>query len=774
MHAESIRVTGIVQGVGFRPTVWRIARECRLVGSVRNDADGVLIHAWGRESSIADLARRLLDEPPPLARIEGVRRAPLESSDAAPAAFTIVSSASGAVTTDVAADASTCLACREDIEDISNRRYRYPFTNCTHCGPRLSIIEAIPYDRANTSMATFDMCPECRAEYTAPADRRFHAQPNACPACGPSAWLEDNSGRRVTLSDGRDALAEAAAKIVDGQILAIKGIGGFHLACDATNATAVALLRQRKRRYQKAFAMMAKDLTTVARFARVGSAQRTLLLHRAAPIVVLDADGDRLPDGIAPGQSTLGFMLPYTPLHELLLQNIREPIVLTSGNVSDEPQVIDNSIAREQLSEIADYFLMHDRDIVNRLDDSVVRVVDGAPRFLRRARGYAPEPLCLHESFADGPTITAMGGELKNTFCLFRGNKAVVSQHIGDMEDMGAVEDQQRNLELYASLYEHKAEQIAVDMHPDYLPTKIGHSIAARERCALIEVQHHHAHIASCLAENGYPLDGKPVLGIALDGLGYGDDGTLWGGEFLAADFRGYRRLARFSPQPLPGGARAMREPWRNTWAHLRTDWRSISRRYADLEIVQLIDAQPLATLERMVARGINSPLTSSCGRLFDAIAAALGLCMERAQHEGQAASELEALAAPRFRAEKDNAYPVDIAGEVLPELHWSRMWCALLDDLLSGESRSAIAARFHHALIAGVSRMTHRLAEREQISTVVLSGGVFQNRLISEGLREPLSAAGLTLLIPALLPANDGGLSLGQAAVARARAVTP
>ena len=641
MRAESIRVTGIVQGVGFRPTVWRLARECGVVGHVRNDAEGVLIHAWGSENSIADLADRLRTEQPPLARVDTVVRSPLAIDGTGPEAFIIVASMSGSVDTDVAADAATCDACLAEVDDAGNRRYRYPFTNCTHCGPRLSIIGAIPYDRANTSMAAFNMCHACKQEYDAPADRRFHAQPNACPDCGPTAWLEDNNGARIEPGPGRDAMHEAATLICGGAIVAIKGIGGFHLACDATNEDTVKQLRQRKRRFRKAFAMMARDVDMIARYAKLDSTENALLQDTASPITVLETGNRSLPGDIAPGQSTLGFMLPYTPLHHLLMQSIDEPIVLTSGNTSDEPQVIDNATAREKLGGIADYFLMHDRDILNRLDDSVVRVISDDTRFIRRARGYAPEPMRLHESFAGGPTLTAMGGELKNTFCLLSGDKAIVSQHIGDMEDMASVEDQAHNLGLYEQLYEHRPDSIVVDTHPDYLPTKIGHQLANERGIPIIEVQHHHAHIASCLAEHGHPIDGGRVLGIALDGIGYGDDGTFWGGEFLAADFRSYERICRFAPMPLPGGVRAMQEPWRNTWAQLRLDWDRVRRKHGQLDIVRFLENKPLETLERMVQRGLNSPQASSCGRLFDAVAAAVGVSVERVCHEGQAAIEL-------------------------------------------------------------------------------------------------------------------------------------
>ena len=566
MRTESIRVTGTVQGVGFRPTVWRLASECGVVGSVRNDANGVLIEAWGEDAALNALIERIEADRPPLSIIDGIQRTAVSLDGPAPSSFTIEASASGRSATNVAADAATCSACLEDISDPGNRRYRYPFTNCTHCGPRLSIVHTIPYDRSNTSMAAFEMCDACRAEYEDPADRRFHAQPNACPDCGPSVWIEVPEGSGVETRGG-DAIIEVARQLKAGRVVAIKGIGGFHLACLATHSEAVDLLRQRKRRYQKALALMARDVDVVRRFATVSEDDEVVLRSTSAPIVVLQAAGETLPEGVSPGQDTLGFMLPYTPLHHLLLAEFDVPLVMTSGNRSDEPQVIDNDDAREKLTGIADLFLMHDRDIVNRLDDSVVQSARSAPQVLRRARGHAPEPLKLHPSFADAPNVLALGGELKNTFCLLSSGTAIVSQHIGDMEEASAVLDYLGNIELYQNLYDFDAGAIAVDRHPDYVPNKL----AAEHFPALprIETQHHHAHVAACMAEHGFALNTEPVLGVVLDGLGLGDDGTFWGGELLVADFAGYERAGRFLPVVMPGGSRAMKEPWRNAWAHL-------------------------------------------------------------------------------------------------------------------------------------------------------------------------------------------------------------
>ena len=771
--AEHIRINGTVQGVGFRPTVWRLAREHDLRGSVWNDAEGVGIDAWGSTRQLEDFINALQRECPPLARIESIRRSP-RAVGRVPQAFEIMPSLAGGTQTDVVADAAVCGACLQEVDDPADRRYRYPFTNCTHCGPRLSIIRTIPYDRANTSMSRFPMCAACRAEYQNPADRRFHAQPNACPICGPQVWLESSNGERIATEMSEDAAAAAQKLIAAGEIVAVKGIGGFHLACDACNEEAVQRLRQRKRRYQKAFALMARDLAVIERFAAVGRQERSALQAASAPIVVLEAGGEAVAAGVAPGQTTLGFMLPYTPLHHLLLQGLDRPIVLTSGNRSDEPQCIDNADARSRLARIADFFLLHNRDIVNRLDDSVLRVAAGDARLLRRARGYAPAPLALPAGFESSTELLAMGGELKNCFCLVKGGRAVLSQHMGDLENAATFADYRRNLGLYRTLFDLRPEAIAVDLHPDYLATQLGRETAQAEGIELIEVQHHHAHIAACMAEHGLPLNAAPVLGVAMDGLGYGGDGGLWGGEFLLADYRDYRRLAHFAPVAMPGGVQAMREPWRNTYAHLNQafGWDWVRENYPDLPIVGLIERKPLSNLSRMIERGINSPPASSCGRLFDAVAATLGICAESQHFEGQAAMQLELLAAPVFQVQSDNAYPFDLPQTQADDevLRFGSMWQALLEDLAEGTDRSVIAARFHQTICALIEQTAIDLCRKHALAKVVLSGGVFQNRLLLEGVTGRLNASGLRVLSPGAVPANDGGLSLGQAVIAVAK----
>jgi hydrogenase maturation protein HypF len=768
-----IRVRGQVQGVGFRPTVWRLARECGLVGYVLNDGGGVLVKVWGEEEPISDFIRQLQNETPPLAHIDHVESCafaePANCSD-----FQIRQSEQGPVSTAIAPDAALCPHCLADITDPENRRFGYAFTNCTHCGPRLSIIHTIPYDRANTAMSAFPMCDDCQSEYDDPADRRFHAQPNACRVCGPRVWLEDRQGRSVGAPADPDPVAYAARLIREGFIVAIKGIGGFHLACDATSEKAVHRLRQRKQRYHKPFALMARDIPIISHYVKTDENDRALLEDRAAPIVLLERRGDGAPlaESIAPQQNTLGFMLPYTPLHHLLMAGFDGPMVMTSGNLSEEPQCTANDRARAKLAAIADYLLLHDRDIVNRLDDSVVRVSGGRTRLLRRARGFAPAPLKLPDTFAAAPAVLAMGGELKNTFCLIREGQAILSPHIGDLDDAATHADYRHNLALFKQLFAFEPDMIGVDMHPGYHSTQWGTRLAAETGLPLVEVQHHHAHIAASMAEYEVPMD-RNVLGIALDGLGMGENGELWGGEFLLAGYHDYERLAHFAPVALPGGERAMREPWRNSFAHLAAalGWEQVSARYPDVPIVRFLREKPLSPLQSMLARGVNSPLASSAGRLFDAVAAAIGICREGIGYEGQAAMELEALAR-RCDLKRAGEYgPAPVPDSQTPlVLCWRGLWRGILDDLERQREPAMIAARFHNSLAGAIVRTALWCVAQRGPDTVVLTGGVFQNRLLLEAVSEGLAGEGLYVLVPALVPANDGGVSLGQAVIAAAR----
>jgi hydrogenase maturation protein HypF len=632
-------------------------------------------------------------------------------------------------------------------------------------------------------MADFALCEACRAEYKDPENRRFHAQPNACPACGPHLWLEGFSGgQSQAVLPAADAVEAAKTVLLGGSILAIKGLGGFHLACDACNEEAVSRLRARKRRYAKPLALMARDLEVIRRYCTLDPGEEVLLSSTAAPIVILPAAGpDLVAKSVAPGHATLGFMLPYTPLHHLLLRGIDHPLVMTSGNLSEEPQCTDNAEAKLRLSTIAEYALLHDRGIVNRLDDSVTRIMADAPRIIRRARGYAPAPVRLPSGFEIAPPLLALGAELKSTFCLLKDGAAIVSQHIGDLEDAATLADYQRALALYTALFDHEPRVIALDMHPEYLSSKLGREWAANDGCRIEEVQHHHAHVASCMAENGVPLDTRPVLGIALDGLGFGPDGTLWGGELLLADYKRFERLGCFPPVAMPGGAQTARQPWRNTFAHLAAaiGWDRCKREHPRLELVRFLETKPLGTLDAMACKRINNPLSSSCGRLFDAVAAAVGICRESASYEGQAAIELEAAVDPHA-LEQGDGYLIALrtrrlAGRAILTMGFSSLWLAILDDLADKVAPGVIAARFHRGLTRAIVEMVRLIFELEGERlerTVALSGGSFQNKLLLEEINRGLGASGLTVLSHRRVPANDGGLSLGQAAVAAARSI--
>jgi hydrogenase maturation protein HypF len=604
------------------------------------------------------------------------------------------------------------------------------------------------------------MCDDCRAEYSDPADRRFHAEPIACPRCGPRMTLSTINGRGVPATD---AIAASAALIAEGRIVAVKVLGGFHLACDATNAAAIDALRRRKRRFGKPFAVMMPDLAATRRYCAVGGQEAALLKSAAAPTVLLRADGpDALPAGIAAGLTTLGVMLPSTPLHHLLMQDLARPAVMTSGNLSEEPQCIDGAEVRVRLAGIADFLLDQDRPIAARLDDSVARVLAGGSALMRRARGYAPTPLPLPDGCRGAPPVIAMRGELKSTFCLAAEGRAVLSQHLGDLEEARTFDEYRSTLDAWLRLFDHHPRLCAVDLHPEYLSRKLGEGFAAEHGCAIVAVQHHHAHIAACLADNCVPLDTAPVIGIALDGLGWGDDGTIWGGEFLLADYRRYRRLASLTPVAMPGGARAVREPWRNTVAHLLR-WmpqREVEARWAE---------RPVATIAAMIRSRTNAPLASSCGRLFDAVAAAVDIAADVQSYEGEAASALEALAGGIGAEPYAFGTAADATG--LPRLDPQPMWRALLDDLECGTPAAVISARFHAGFAAAIADLALTLRRTHAPeAAIALSGGSFQNALLLEGTRRRLLACGARVLLHARVPANDGGLALGQAAIAIAQ----
>jgi hydrogenase maturation protein HypF len=621
----------------------------------------------------------------------------------------------------------------------------------------LSIVTGIPYDRAQTSMRKFDMCADCLREYRDPTDRRFHAQPNACPACGPKIWLEDAQGD-VTCDD---PLTETAQRLMQGQIIAIKGIGGFHLACDATNAKAVQRLRDRKNRKAKPFAIMARDARQIRDYCHLSDAEADLLTTAAAPIVLLKAR-KTLP-AIAPRLDRIGVMLPHSPLHHLLMAQVKGPLVMTSGNPSNTPQVTRNAHARSALAQIADMWLMHDRDIVNRLDDSLLRMDHGGPSILRRGRGFAPAPVPLHTAFADAPPTLAMGAELKSTFCLLKNGQAIPSQHMGDLTTAETYADFRAKIALFGALYDFAPQVIAVDQHPDYLSTRWGAQLAKQTGAALVKVQHHHAHMVSCLAEHAVPPDDALSVGVILDGTGFGADGTIWGGEVLLGDYHGFERKAHVQPIALPGGEHAARAPWRNLVAHLIAvfgeDW---EHQIAGTPVSKMLAGKPTALIGQMIKQGVNAPLASSTGRLFDAVAAALGIAFDLQHFEGQAAMELEALMGEQ---RVSTGYPAEVLG--LGIISWKPLWLGLIADLRSGARPATIAARFHLGLANALVGIVTRIAADAQTYRIVLSGGVLQNRFLMHALVEKLHAQGLTVLHHKNLPANDGGIALGQACCA-------
>ncbi|PCH98087.1 MAG: carbamoyltransferase HypF [Gammaproteobacteria bacterium] len=770
MKTEKIIVRGLVQGVGFRPMVWHLAHALALQGDVSNNGDGVVIHVKGTADKINKLVQDILINKPPLARIDNIERKALSNTYPFFGSFIISASTMTGSNTGIIADAATCAACLNDVFDSNNHRYQYPFTNCTHCGPRLSIIRNIPYDREQTSMASFPLCERCEKEYNAENDRRFHAQPNACIECGPQCWLVNNLGKKISTIT---AINDVAQHLLAGKIVAIKGIGGFHLATLASDSTAVSRLRKRKRRPSKPFALMAKDSRMIEAYCLLTNDEKSLLESPAAPIVLLPKKKNKaLANNIATNQNTLGFMLPNSPLHHLLLHYINEPIVLTSANISHEPPCVSNNNALSKLKNIADFFLLHNRDIENRVDDSVIMFMNATPQFLRRSRGYAPQSIILPSAFKDAPQILALGGELKNTFCLLKNGQATISQHMGDLENYATYCDFRHNLALYQRLFQHEAKHIAVDAHPEYISTKAGHEIALKQAVPLHTIQHHHAHIASCLAENSYPLHNKAVLGIVLDGLGYGEDNTLWGGEFLHADYQKSNRLAFFKPIALIGGSLAMKQPWRNLYAHLSAciGWTWGENRYHNLPFVNHLSKKPLKTLDAMLEKNINCPVASSVGRLFDAVAAAVGICFEEIEYEGQAAIALEnKITQESWVNAQLQAYSFSMSQGIVDP---SSMWKSLLKDISNAVSIADISAKFHKGLSLIVQEQACKLTKEHNIETIVLSGGVFQNKTLFEDVYNGLSNNGLHVLYHKNVPANDGGISLGQAVVVAARLI--
>jgi hydrogenase maturation protein HypF len=747
-----IEVSGIVQGVGFRPYVYRLATGRGLRGVICNTPAGVTIEVEGAPETVQDFLERLPSEAPPLARITSF--AVQEVACNGDRDFRIVHSGVGeGVRTLISPDVAICSDCLRELFDPADRRYQYPFINCTNCGPRFTIVRNIPYDRPSTSMAAFPMCPACQAEYVDPLNRRFHAQPNACWECGPRVELWDRSGRRI---ECRDPIVETVSGLTAGLVVAVKGLGGFHLAVDATNAAAVDLLRQRKRRVEKPFAVMTPDLEAAKEICELDGVARTVLQSMQRPIVLLPKKTPSLiPDQVAPFNRYLGILLPYTPLHYLLLMAGKfKALVMTSGNLSEEPIAIDNREAIKRLCGLADYFLVHNRDILLRCDDSVVRVAGGVTRQLRRSRGFVPVPVFLKD---DQPAVLAVGGELKNTVCLTKGKHAFLSQHIGDLENLEGYSFFHEAVQHLERILEIRPEVIAYDLHPDYFSTKW----ALRQTGAqLIGVQHHHAHIASCMAENH--LEGR-VIGFALDGTGYGTDGHIWGGEALLAGHEGFERAAHFEYVPLPGGERAIREPWRMAVSYLAHHFGRDFLKH-DVSFVRQLNRPKVDVLLRMMEQGVNSPLTSSCGRLFDAIAALIGI-RRKVNYEAQAAIELEMTVS---ESEDKTGYPLELVPDAGSWIIGTRpLFEALLDDLDRNLPVGAISRRFHNGLVEGFVQLATLLRKRTALQRVCLSGGTFHNIYLSQRLETRLSGAGFEVFTQKEVPSGDGGLSLGQALVA-------
>jgi hydrogenase maturation protein HypF len=749
-------IQGIVQGVGFRPFIYQLARQHHLAGYVTNDSRGVEVEVEGEPSAIDRFCDAVTSRPPPLAHIDSIHRTEIPPKN--DTSFQIEASKAGDErTTLISPDVCICSDCLQELTDPGDRRYRYPFINCTNCGPRYTIIRDIPYDRAATTMDAFPMCPDCQAEYDDPANRRFHAQPNACWCCGPTVILCDNLGNRIPCED---PVREAVALLEQGAILAVKGLGGFHLAVDAATHNAVVRVRRKKHREEKPFALMVRDLDTAHEIVHLRDPDIQTLTSPQRPIVILRKRRfHRLSPQVAPRNRHFGIMLPYTPLHVLLMQGSYKALVMTSGNMTEEPITIDNREAFLHLGDIAEYFLIHNREIYLRSDDSVVRVVDGVPRQIRRSRGYVPVPVFLAGELSKFPPVLALGGELKNTLCVTKENRAFLSQHIGDIENLETLEFFHMTVAHLKRILEIRPQVVACDLHPNYLSSQY-----AREQQDLptVAVQHHHAHIVSCLAEHG--IQG-PVIGLAMDGTGYGTDRQIWGGEVLLCDLTSFQRAAHLDYVPLPGGDAAAKFPWRMALAYLE---KAYGDRLFDLplEWIGRLDPDQSSIVLQMARRRFNSPWTSSCGRLFDAVSSLVGL-RDRTAYEGQAAIELEMCQSPN----ESGAYPWRVQDGSYPWImETTPLIRGVVDDLQGRVSRGRISGRFHNTLIEMFSDVCIRLREETGIDRVAMSGGSFQNVTLLTGLTRRLTSHGFSVYTHSLVPTNDGCLALGQAVCAGLR----
>jgi hydrogenase maturation protein HypF len=749
--ARRMNVYGVVQGVGFRPFVYQLANRHRLKGEIANTGSGVSVHVEGARRDIESFSRDLVENCPPLAHITeiSITHEHIENFKD----FNISQSrGQTAVSTLISPDVSICAECLRELFDPENRRYHYPFINCTNCGPRYTIIDNIPYDRPNTAMKQFKMCSKCQAEYDDPRNRRFHAQPNACAACGPHVALYDRAGGVV---ESRNPVEQVAALLRQGCLLAVKGLGGFHIAADAENKDAVARIRQRKLREEKPFAIMSYDVSHVRRYAHIVPEEELLLTSSRRPIVILKK---RMPnsisEGVSPRNNYFGVMLPYTPLHYLILSYGFTALVMTSGNLSEEPIAIDNDDAFNRLSGIADYFLIHNRDIYLRSDDSIAKRTAGQGRLIRRSRGYVPAPVFLKNKV---PHILACGAEQKNTICLTKGDQAFLSQHIGDLDNLATYDFFKLTIDYMERLLDIHPEIMACDLHPDYLSTVYA---LKQEQIQKLQVQHHHAHIISCMAEN--KLDGR-VIGLSFDGTGYGTDNTIWGGEILIADAARFSRAASLSPVRMPGSASAIKEPWRMAVSYL---YDSFGEAFwnLDLPLFEQIDKNRIAILLEMISKKINAPYTSSLGRLFDGIASIVGL-RNYVSFEGQAAMELEMVAEKKTEASYDYEWVSDKIYRVMPQ----PIVCGVARDMEKRRNPAEISAKFHLTLIRLFSELCKVIRDDSGLNRIVLSGGVFQNSIFLTGLIESLEEKGFDVFSHSQVPTNDGGISLGQALIAAA-----
>ena len=767
---------GKTQGVGFRPTVWKVAKLLKLNGKVYNNHECAVVELWASKEKHSNFKKLLKDNLPKAAYIEKINETFIKDADT-PKNFSIIKSKLEGNAVNILPDLAICSDCTDELFDTKNKRYGYPLNNCTQCGPRFSIIYNTPYDRSRTSMSRFKMCKECKNEYENPEDRRFHAQPIACDKCGPKVTLEKISKFKDQIQP--ELIWEQLDKIknlfLNDKIIAIQGIGGFHLACNAKNHEIIEKLRLLKNRYEKPFAVMGKDIEMIKRYCFVTQSENKLLISSESPIVLLKKRNvDYLPKNIAPGQKRLGFMLPYSPIHKLLFHEIDFPLLMTSANLSDEPQCISVEEVRERLNGIVDYIFWHERKIINRLDDSVIQINRKKLVTYRRARGFAPSPIKLPPGFDNEQYGIGLGAEIKSTFCLLNKGDLVLSPHLGDLSE-GRVDNEFRSqVKRFLDMYRIDPNWVSIDLHPDYRSTIFGKLISEQKNIKVFQVQHHHAHLAACMAENGLPKHHDKIFGVALDGMGYGTDGTMWGGEFFITNYTDYERFACFKPIPLLGGNQAMRQPWRNTLSNLLTyfEFDELKSNYKDLDLIQYLESKPIITMNEMFKQSL---LTSSCGRIFDAVAAAVGICRDSISFEGQAAMKLESIVQKQSYA----PYPISIeradADHHFKHLNLKRMWIEILNDLYKKISPSIISAKFHQGLSTVISNllieMNYRKKKEIDITNVVaLSGGVFQNQILKDLTENKLKKANFTVITHQKLPSNDGCIALGQAVIATAR----